>query len=178
MGVRTAPGAPSSLWFDPTIGWAREMSRNPLFLAQLMVILLSNGRKRTNKVPPTIAHTDTCGWAKSCSFWGQKVPPERISKRKTSARWCLVRYICTQCRRQRYFCVAICIGAHHATSVWRKSHKSQKNALFYSLQPDKTRKQASFGISTFRNAVRHRLLVQSTCHVGFLTHRNCKYHEH
>ena len=88
-----------------------------------------NGLKRTNDVPPAIAHMYTCGRAKSCTFWGQKVPPEHIFKPKTSVKWCLMRYVCTQCGRERHFCDANCIGDHLATSVRRKSKKSKKKHL-------------------------------------------------
>ena len=76
-----------------------------------------------------LARPPKCGRAKSCSFWGQKVPPERIFKPKTSVKWCLMHYICIQCGRERYFCGANCIGDRHATSVRQKSKKSKKKHL-------------------------------------------------
>ena len=51
---------------------------------------------------------------------------ERIFKPKTSVKWCLVRYICIKCGRERYFCGANCIGDRHATSVRQKSKKAKK----------------------------------------------------
>ena len=139
------------------------MGNHPTF-AQPTLILLYNGLKRTNDVPPTIAHMYTCGRAQSCSFWGQKVPPERIFKPKTSVKWCLMRYICTQCGRERYFCGANCIGDRHATSVRRKTKKSkQKHLLGNTHTPSNKTKQentlyekvvTTFGeMSTLRNGV-------------------------
>ena len=141
---RTIPHPFSKIWlstyrlasgYHGGVDTGHEMG-NPPFLAQLMVILLYNGLKKTSTVAPTIAHTCTCGWAKSCSFWGQKVPPERIFKPKTSVRWCLMRYIC----------VANCIGARHTTSLRRKSKKAKKKLLLDIpiLPPNRQNKKTSF----------------------------------
>ena len=96
-----------------------------------------------------LARPPKCGRAKSCSFWGQKVPPERIFKPKTSVKWCLMHYICIQCGRERYFCGANCIGDGLTESCdlgEAKKQKKQKKALVrkypYSLQQDETRKHA------------------------------------
>ena len=138
---------------------------NKRHLSQPTVILLYNGLKRTNDVPLTIAHMYTCGPAISCSVWGQKAPPERIFKPKTSVKWCLMRYICTQCGRERYICGANCIGDRHVTSVRRKSQKSQKkkHLLGNTHTPSNKTKQENTlyekvlttfgGMSTLRNGV-------------------------
>ena len=109
-----------------------------------------------------LARPPKCQSAKSCSFWGQKVPPERIFKPKTSVKWCLMRYICIQCGRERYVCGANCIGDRHATSVRQKSKKSKKKHLLGNTHtPSNETKQENTlyekvvttfgGMSTLRN---------------------------
>ena len=88
-----------------------------------------------------LARPPKCGRAKSCSFWGQKVPPERIFKRKTSVKGCLMRYIRMQCGRKRYFSGANCIGDRHATSVRQKSKKSKKKNLLGNIHTPSNKKK-------------------------------------
>ena len=120
-----------------------------------------------------LARPPKCGRAKSCSFWGQKVPPERIFKPKTSVKWCIMRYIGIQCGRKRYFWGANCIGYRYATSVRQKSKKSkQKHLLGNTHTPsDKTKQENTLygkvvttfgGMSTLRNGAEWILTFRHT----------------